>query len=45
MFYIRKVIKNGFDFDGKIRVKYGNIHKIKGTTFDNVVGDLVYLER
>ena len=35
-----KVIEDGFDPDGKIRVKYGNIHKIKGTTFDNVVGDL-----
>ena len=40
MLYIRKVLKNGFDFDGKIRIKYGSIHKIKGTTFDNVVGDL-----
>ena len=30
--------KVGIDKD--IRVKYGNIHKIKGTTFDNVVGDL-----
>jgi DNA helicase-2/ATP-dependent DNA helicase PcrA len=45
MFYIRKVIKNGFDFNGKIRVKYGNIHKIKGTTFDNVVGDLSIFRR
>ena len=40
MVYIRKIIEDGFDPDGKIRVKYGNIHKIKGTTFDNVVGDL-----
>tara|TARA_R110002020_G_scaffold72703_1_gene186929 strand:+ start:1445 stop:3082 length:1638 start_codon:yes stop_codon:yes gene_type:complete len=45
MIYIRKVIKNGFDFDGKIRVKYGNIHQIKGTTFDNVVGDLSIFRR
>ena len=45
MIYIRKVIKNGFDFDGKIRVKYGNIHKIKGTTFDNVVGDLTIFRK
>ena len=45
MLYIRRVIKNGFDFDGKIRVKYGNIHKIKGTTFDNVVGDLSIFRR
>ena len=40
MMYIKKVIENGFDPDGKIRVKYGNIHKIKGTTFDNIIGDL-----
>jgi len=40
MLYIRKVLKNGFDFDGTIRVKYGSIHKVKGTTFNNVVGDL-----
>jgi hypothetical protein len=45
MVYIRKIVKNGFDFDGKIRVKYGNIHKIKGTTFDNVVGDLTIFRR
>ena len=40
MIYIKKVINNGFDFDGDIRIKYGNIHKVKGTTFDNVIGDL-----
>ena len=40
MIYIRKVLKNGFDFDGTIRVRYGSIHKVKGTTFNNVVGDL-----
>jgi len=40
MIYIKKVLVNGFDFDGDIRIKYGNIHKVKGTTFDNVVGDL-----
>ena len=40
MIYIKKVLTNGFDFDGDIRIKYGNIHKAKGTTFDNVVGDL-----
>ena len=40
MIYIKKVIKNGFDPDGNIRIKYGNIHKVKGTTFDNVIGDL-----
>ena len=40
MIYIKKVIKNGFDPKGDIRIKYGNIHKVKGTTFDNVIGDL-----
>ncbi len=40
MVYIKNVLRNGFDFDGDIRFKYGNIHKVKGTTFDNVVGDL-----
>ena len=40
MIYIKKVIKNGFDPNGDIRIKYGNIHKVKGTTFDNVIGDL-----
>ena len=40
MVYIKNVLRNGFDFDGDIRIKYGNIHKVKGTTFDNVVGDL-----
>ena len=45
MIYIRKVIKNGFDFDGTIRVRYGSIHKVKGTTFDNVVGDLSIFRR
>ena len=40
MIYIKNVLRNGFDFDGDIRIKYGNIHKVKGTTFDNVIGDL-----
>jgi len=40
MIYIKKVIKKGFDPNGDIRIKYGNIHKVKGTTFDNVIGDL-----
>jgi len=40
MIYIKNVLRNGFDLDGDIRIKYGNIHKVKGTTFDNVIGDL-----
>ena len=44
--YIKKVLRNGVDFDGDIRIKYGNIHKVKGTTFDNVIGDLsLYREK
>ena len=45
MIYIKNVLRNGFDFDGDIRIKYGNIHKVKGTTFDNVVGDLSIYRR
>ena len=45
MVYIKNVLRNGFDFDGDIRIKYGNIHKVKGTTFDNVVGDLSIYRR
>ena len=45
MLYIRKILKNGFDFDGTIRIRYGSIHKVKGTTFDNVIGDLSIFRR
>ena len=37
--YIRKILKRGFD-DGEVRVKYANIHTVKGLTFDNVIVDL-----
>ena len=40
MTYINDILKKGFDFDKDIRVKYGNIHSIKGLTFDNVIVDL-----
>ena len=40
MIYIKKVLKNGVDLDGDVRIKHGSIHIIKGATFDNVVGDL-----
>lgn len=40
MIYIKKVIRKGFNPEDSIRIKYGNIHDVKGTTFDNVVGDL-----
>ena len=39
LIYIRKILKKGFD-DGEVRVKYANIHTVKGLTFDNVVVDL-----
>ena len=37
--YINKILRKGFDFDGDIRVQYGNIHTVKGMTFDNVIVD------
>jgi hypothetical protein len=37
--YIKKVLSKGFDFDKKIQIKYGNIHEVKGLTFDNVIVD------
>ena len=39
LIYINKILKKGFDFDKNIRVKYGNIHTVKGLTFDNVIVD------
>jgi len=40
LIYIKKVLAKGFDFDKKIQIKYGNIHDVKGLTFDNVIVDL-----
>ena len=37
--YINKILRNGCDLDGDIRVKYANIHTVKGLTFDNVIVD------
>ena len=37
--YIKKVLSKGFDFDKKIQIKYGNIHEVKGLTYDNVIVD------
>ena len=39
LIYIRKILNKGYD-DGDVRVKYANIHTVKGLTFDNVVVDL-----
>jgi len=39
LIYINRIIKKGFDFDGDVRIKYGNIHDVKGLTFDNVIVD------
>ena len=39
LIYINKILKKGFDFNKNIRVKYGNIHTVKGLTFDNVIVD------
>jgi len=37
--YINKILRNGCNLDGDIRVKYANIHTVKGLTFDNVIVD------
>jgi hypothetical protein len=39
LLYIKKVLAKGFDFDKKLQIKYGNIHEVKGLTFDNVIVD------
>ena len=39
LIYIRKILNKGYD-DGDVRVKYANIHTVKGLTFDNVIVDL-----
>ncbi len=39
LIYIKKVLAKGFDFDKNIQIKYGNIHEVKGLTFDNVIVD------
>lgn len=38
LIYINKLIKN-FNSNKEVRVKYGNIHDVKGLTFDNVIVD------
>ena len=37
--YINKILRNGCDLEEDIRVKYANIHTVKGLTFDNVIVD------
>ena len=37
--YIDNALHKGVDLDNDVRVKYGNIHEVKGTTFDNVIVD------
>ncbi len=43
--YIKKVLSKGFKFDDKVQVFYGNIHTVKGLTFDNVIVDLTVTRR
>ena len=45
MIYIKKLLKQGVDFNNDVRIKYGNIHTIKGLTFDNVIVDLSMTRR
>ena len=40
LIYIEKVLRKGFNLEGDVRVKYANIHTVKGLTFDNVIVDL-----
>ena len=37
--YIKRVIANGFNNDTPNQIFYGNIHQVKGLTFDNVIVD------
>ena len=37
--YIKRVIANGFDNEKPNQIFYGNIHQVKGLTFDNVIVD------
>lgn len=37
--YINNLIRDGVDTEGEARVYYGNIHKVKGQTYDNVIVD------
>ena len=41
LLYIKNVLSppNAFDFDKKIQITHGNIHNVKGLTFDNVIVD------
>ena len=39
LIYIEKVLRKGFNLEGDVRVKYANIHTVKGLTFDNVIVD------
>ena len=38
--YIKKILQRGFDLEDDIRIKYANIHTVKGLTFDNIIVDL-----
>ena len=37
--YIKRVLANGFDNNKPNQIFYGNIHQVKGLTFDNVIVD------
>ena len=43
--FIRQLIRDGVDVEEVSRVQYGNIHKVKGMTFDNVIVDLTATRR
>jgi len=43
--FIRQLIRDGVDVEEVSRIQYGNIHKVKGMTFDNVIVDLTATRR
>ena len=45
LLYIKKIISKGFDYDQKTQIFYGNIHQVKGLTFDNVIVDRTLTRR
>jgi len=43
--WIKDLIRNGIDIKDDNRIQYGNIHQVKGLTFDNVVVDLTMVRK
>ncbi len=43
--WIKDLIRNGIDIKDDNRIQYGNIHQVKGLTFDNVIVDLTMVRK